>query len=236
MSEPFQSESLSGGIRWLILCGSMLTAVVAGSYCGQEQWTASAVIGVFVIIAGLVPYLGLALMIRKFDGLNRLTVPYLASITSDKRRALADIDASGEGTALGMCVFASRNIDQMTWPEACEIYLVDLQQLFKPKLDAVKTAAEQAPILGFSASLFGMVLGVRELASVQNAEFELSSLYAAMEIMLTSSLVGATAAFVCIGLSTILQRACEKHIDDLRKLASGGKAGSNSNSDPNTFF
>ena len=237
MSEPFQSGSLSGGIRWLILCGSMLAAVVAGSHYGHEQWAAAAVIGVFVVIAGFIPYLRLALLLRKFDRLNKLTFPYLSNILNDQRRDLAGMDAAGEGTALGMCVFASRRIDSMPWAEACGIYLVDLMQLFKPKLDAVKTAAEQAPVLGFSASLFGMVLGVRELATVQAAKFDLSSLYAAMEIMLTSSLVGASAAFVCIGLSTILQRACEKHIEDLRKLASGGKGGSQSkNDDPDVLF
>ncbi|GAB5407166.1 MAG: hypothetical protein Aurels2KO_53970 [Aureliella sp.] len=234
-NKPFSANTLSHGIRWILVCVTMFAFIAGASAYGFERWACALVIAVFFVCNGLRPFIALGAWVRSHERKNVESVQYLQTIPIEKQPLLAEIDAKGEGTALGLIVFINRQRNRMEPNLATDLYIQGLWKIWQPKLDAVRNTAEQSPVLGFASSLWGMAAGVRQLATVETSAFVLSDLYAAMEIMLTSSLIGAVYAFVCIGLAARLTNTCDGHEADLRNLAARLEGGAG-NVDPELLF
>lgn len=233
MNAPFKKNTIRQGLVWLGVCSVMLAIVATASHYGLQQWAVSAIIILFAVRYGLWPYLKLAFWFRTDDIKNRETIRLLTDLTKQERQQLVSINTQGGGSVLTLAVWVARNLEHMSAEEATNIFIDELRKVWRPMVDAQSNASHQSPVLGFAASLYGLLLGVGKLVVDQGGDQ--SQFYEALQIMLQSSMVGACCAFVCIGLWLLSKNACKSHEADLRKLSSQ-LGGDGPSIDPDRLF
>lgn len=226
MSTAFHPRAAQDGFQWTACCTAIaIIVIVAGQY-GYLQEACCSIIGVYCCWQGFLPYLSLAIELKWDARKNRQTIQQLETMDEEDMQHLGDVDPAGGGTVLGLVVYIAR-MAHLPAEIATKKYLEVVRQGWKPRTDAVHTASESAPLLAFGSSLTGLLGGVSHLATallqdVENAQ-AFAAMFASLQTMLSTSVLGCFLAFTLVGLSKRLDNAIGRYEAEL--WATAGRLG-----------
>lgn len=224
-SLAFSHDPWADGAHWTAKCFLLAGAIFIGEMLGHLQATCIGVIVVFVGCQGLLPYFRFAGSLlrdkRKCHGEKQ----QLQDIDVEHTNQLSNIDASDAGSIFKLIAAIKASEERLSKTEASDRFLEVAEQRWEAQLTPIITSAEQSSGLGLGGSLLGLISGLKPLMTAMSGsdldatQEAFGQMFAAMGIMVTTTLVGCAGALLLIGLAAIGTNAVKWHVADLRMVA-----------------
>lgn len=212
-------ESTPAGVRglgWMFKCAAMAGIVAIGWRVGQLGYTCLALIAGYTALRAVIPYFSnMRAMATDRTKCAAERMGLIGTPTSD----IADIHAIDDtqaGSVFKLVKLVCRSSDRASRLEVIESFFAAFDAYWDERLGPLQDAADEAPVLGLSGSLLGIVAA---LGALSTGVSDNQALFDGMSTMALTTLAGGAAYILISGLSRDAANQVQKHRSDLMFVA-----------------
>lgn len=218
-SRLFSGATSEPGVSWMINLSIIVSVIGVGWYAGRLQETTLIVIGVFVFLRGVVPYLKTmsALKVDKHRCFLEREQFIKAFSSAENVNKLLSFNTKDAGSVfLLFQAIQTSCLEGLDPIKATKLFLERFDNYWTERLSSLNEASDQSPVLGLGGSLLGFVSALGNFPIEGEGG---GSLFAALATVSTTTLAGCCGYLLLSGLLMAANNAVEQHRADLQEIA-----------------